>query len=249
MTTDPPRELSQEAEDLVDQKMNRLLKKSKGPKNDKHPKKNKAAKKPNALKNREPQSAAESGMLSHSKEDWEAFWGRTERYCTRYTEKCVENFCSNWYPNLCEEFCERFPQWCTPDPVTEQCDLQEIFHDLQIYSKYGPNWVNQVEEVCDEVDSRTCYKLRGTVDMGYAEMSHEQLDHMWQISYSGEFDEYNPYFCEDGEFETDTDEFPLEDITGIVMTNIYVDQDPYCKPEVQQNILDPLSEIKYTMMN
>ena len=34
-----------------------------------------------------------------------------------------------------------------------------------------------------------------------------------------------------------------------MISNIYVDNDPYCKPELQQTILDPLSEIKYTMMN
>lgn len=45
------------------------------------------------------------------------------------------------------------------------------------------------------------------------------------------------------------EEFPLEDIDGVVISNIYVDQDPYCKPETQQAILDPLSEIKYVMMN
>jgi len=34
-----------------------------------------------------------------------------------------------------------------------------------------------------------------------------------------------------------------------VISNIYVGNDPYCKPELQQTILDPLSDFKYTMMD
>lgn len=44
-------------------------------------------------------------------------------------------------------------------------------------------------------------------------------------------------------------EFPVEDISSVVLTNIYVDDDPYCKPETQQALLDPLSVFKVTMMD
>ena len=57
--------------------------------------------------------------------------------------------------------------------------MNEIYHDLKIFSKYGPDWEDQVEELCDEVDDETCWMLRYTVDKGYAEMSLQQLDHMW----------------------------------------------------------------------
>ena len=53
----------------------------------------------------------------------------------------------------------------------------------------------------------------------------------------------------EGEFDTDSPEFPVEDITGVMLTNIYVDNDPYCKPETQQALLDPLSNIKFTLMD
>jgi len=49
--------------------------------------------------------------------------------------------------------------------------MNEIFHDLEIYSKYGPDWEDQVEAVCEEVEWYTCNSLRNTVDQGYAEMS------------------------------------------------------------------------------
>lgn len=90
--------------------------------------------------------------------------------------------------------------------------------------------------------------LRSTVDRGYAEMSIKQLDHMWQIGFSGEFDEYNEDFCEDG-WDNDTPEFPLDDIQNVVITNFYVQDDDYCKPETQMEILDHLSEYKFTMTN
>ena len=45
------------------------------------------------------------------------------------------------------------------------------------------------------------------------------------------------------------EEFPLGDIGEVVMTNIYVKDDPYCDPETQQVLLDPLSDIKFTTMS
>ena len=43
--------------------------------------------------------------------------------------------------------------------------------------------------------------------------------------------------------------FPLEDIQEVVITNFYVKDDEYCIPEKQMEILDPLSEYKFTLMN
>lgn len=57
--------------------------------------------------------------LSHNNND-ELFWERTERYCTLYPDNCIANYC-HWYPHRCEEFCDRFPQWCTPREVAQQC--------------------------------------------------------------------------------------------------------------------------------
>ena len=71
---------------------------------------------------------------------------------------------------------------------------------------------------------------------------------MWQIGYSGEFDEYNEDFC-DGGWENDAPEFPLDDIQHVVITNFYVEDDSYCKPETQMEILDELSEYKFILMN
>lgn len=110
--------------------------------------------------------------------------------------------------------------------------MLELYDELEIYSKYGEDWADQVELICDQssVDYFTCMSLRSTVDQGYAEMSIEQLNHMWQIGYSGEFDEYNEDFC-DGGWENDAPEFPLDDIQHVVITNFYVEDDAYCKPE------------------
>ena len=127
--------------------------------------------------------------------------------------------------------------------------MNTVYRDLNIFSKYGPDWAEQVERVCEEVEWYTCEMLRNSVGKGYAEMSLQQLDHMWQISFSGEFDKYNPDFCENNGWGTDMPEFPVEDISGVVLTNIYVDNDPYCNPETQQALLDPLSVLKVTMMD
>lgn len=79
-------------------------------------------------------------------------------------------------------------------------------------------------------------------------MSVQQLDHMWQISRSGQFEEYNPDFCEGGGNENDPIDFPIDHI-NVVVTNFYVQGDSYCDPKTQMELLDPLSEYKFTTMN
>ena len=80
-------------------------------------------------------------------------------------------------------------------------------------------------------------------------MSIQQLNHMWQISRSGEFEEYNPDFCEPNGDQIDPVDFPLEDIFGVVVTNFYVKDDSFCDPATQQVLLDDLSSYKFTTMN
>lgn len=83
-TAEPPRELSDEATDLVEEKRGRLLKKSKAPKN---AKKSKSPKKKS--KSKEENMSTESGSLGHDHYyDNEEFWDRTERYCTAYPDNC-----------------------------------------------------------------------------------------------------------------------------------------------------------------
>ena len=110
--------------------------------------------------------------------------------------------------------------------------MLELYDDLKIYSKYGEDWDHQVDELCDEVDFDTCLMLRATVDKGYTEMSIQQLDHMWQISRSGQFEEYNPDFCDGDGNQNDHIDFPIENINNeIFVTNFYVQGDSYCDPE------------------
>lgn len=101
--------------------------------------------------------------------------------------------------------------------------MLELYDDLKIYSKYGEDWDHQVDNLCDYVSFDTCLALQSTVGAGYTEMAIQQLDHMWQNSRSGEFEEYNPDFCDgDGNLDDPTD-FPLEDIDDdVVITNFYV---------------------------
>lgn len=85
-TAEPPRELSDEATDLVEEKRGRLLKKSKAPK---HAKKSKSPKKAKKSKSKEENKSTESGSLGHHNSyDNEEFWDRTERYCTAYPNNC-----------------------------------------------------------------------------------------------------------------------------------------------------------------
>lgn len=55
---------------------------------------------------------------------------------------------------------------------------------------------------------------------------------MWQISRSGQFEEYNPDFCDGDGDQNDPTDFPIENIySEIFVTNFYVQGDSYCDPE------------------
>lgn len=238
----PPRELSEASEDILGDKADRYLRKSRSLKKEKKPK----------SKSKSKSRSKSPADTSHSHNDnQDEFWNRTERYCQRYPDNCINNWCS-WYPYKCDEFCDRFPQWCTPPEVRAQCAMHEVYEDLKIYSKYGPEWEDQVDSLCDDhrVSYHMCHQLRSTVGQGYAEMAIQQLDHMWQVGNSREFDEYSGEFCEGDGWQEDAPEFPLDQISSeVVMTNIYVKDDPVCWPETQQALLDSLSDVKYTTMN
>lgn len=131
--------------------------------------------------------------LSYYSHSYESYWDRTERYCEHYPDNCFK-YC-DWYPHYCEAFCDRFPQFCIPDDVKSYYDFLALVEELEIYSFYGPNWADQVVAICERVDTASCESLEATVsttevdgDSGYREMSVQQLEHLWQQSYTGEFD-------------------------------------------------------------
>jgi len=83
---------------------------------------------------------------------YNSYWTRIEQYCTWNPDSCL-SYC-DWYPDYCDEFCSRFPQWCVPQPPASIKNRQiflDLFDELNIYSRYGPNWEAQVDEICEEV--------------------------------------------------------------------------------------------------
>lgn len=77
-------------------------------------------------------------------------------------------------------------------------------------------------------------------------MSCKQLVHMWQNSYTREFEEFNPDFFTNGWLDdTDTPDFPVENVT-VNMFNFFVEGDSTCDPEANQPLLDPLAYFRGT---
>jgi len=182
-------------------------------------------------------------LWSHS---YESYWDRTEKYCEHYPDNCFK-YC-DWYPHYCDAFCERFPQFCIPDEVKNFYDFLDLVAELEIYSFYGPKWADQVDAICEKVDTASCDALKATVstvedgDAGYREMSVQQLEHMWQQSYTGRFMEYNDSFRTSFADEAAAD--GLEDGIKAISTtvaNIYVQDDQVCTPKVQQDIFKTLT--------
>ena len=167
----------------------------------------------------------------------EDYWARTERYCMYYPSSCY-NYC-DWYPSFCDEFCERLPQYCVPDEIRNFYAFLDIVRDCEIYSFYGPNWSEQVEQICARVNFQTCNSLRATTDGRYREMSVQQLDHMWQNSYTQKFQSWNPTFATDYE-DGDQSDIDLSAIDETFVENIYLANDKVCDADVNQGVLSAI---------
>ena len=103
---------------------------------------------------------------------YSSYWYRVERYCKYYPNSCY-HYC-DWYPSWCNEFCKRFPQFCepqTPAEIEAYYDLLDVYIACGVESLYGPNWADQVDDVCKRVSWYTCKSLKYTVNAGLAEMS------------------------------------------------------------------------------
>lgn len=116
-----------------------------------------------------------------------SYWDRIKRYCKYYPSSCF-NYC-DWYPSWCDEFCEVLPEFCddTPEDIKTYFELYDVYDELGIESLYGPDWADQVVEVCEKVSTKTCTNLQMTVNLGRSEMSVNQLDHMYQQVYTKSF--------------------------------------------------------------
>ena len=87
-----------------------------------------------------------------------SYWDRVKRYCKWNPSSCF-NYC-DWYPNWCEEFCENLPEFCTPEEIRTHYELFDLYAELGVESLYGPDWADQVEEVCKKTTTKNCENLR-----------------------------------------------------------------------------------------
>ena len=55
-------------------------------------------------------------------------------------------------------------------------------------------------QLCTRVGTASCTALEATVGAGFKEMAVQELDQMWQNSFSGAFNTWSPTFSEDGWF-------------------------------------------------
>ena len=106
-----------------------------------------------------------SSSYSHSYYNYDP-WARTKKYCSYYPSKCYK-YC-DWYPSYCDEFCENLPEFCVPEEIRNFYSLQKIMEENDVFSRYGPNWKDQVDDICKEVGYKTCTSLKSTVDSGKA---------------------------------------------------------------------------------
>lgn len=93
-------------------------------------------------------------------------WARTKKYCKYYPSKCY-NYC-DWYPSYCDGFCENLPEFCTPEDIRNWYYLQNAMEESDVFSMNGPNWADQVDDICKVVNSSTCTSLKSTIDSGKA---------------------------------------------------------------------------------
>lgn len=85
---------------------------------------------------------------------YNSYWDRTASWCYRNGDSC-NNYCS-WYPSYCSEFCHWLPQYCGKKEITNQCELNALYEELDIYSFYGPNFDTEVATICENVGYYTC---------------------------------------------------------------------------------------------
>ena len=159
------------------------------------------------------------------------YWARIERYCSWYPANCF-NYC-DWYPAYCDEFCSRLPQFCIAPAIRDYYALQDVVEKLHINSFYGPDWATQVAAICWKVDYYTCKSFKATVDAGFAEMGVQQLEHMFQMSFTSSFNQYS------STFEADQTVMPI-DVTGVTTQNrsFYLRNDSTCDPAINMAVLD-----------
>lgn len=125
----------------------------------------------------------------------------------------------------------------------------DLFDELNIYSRYGPNWAEQVDEICAEVSEASCDAFKATItdnegrrldavtaDEGLKEMSIQQYEHMWQQSYHRKFNEWSATWAEDG-WTADIPEINVADI-ATRMVNFYGSADDKCDIEINKALLD-----------
>ena len=133
VSSEPPRELKEDGEELLEDKFRELRGKSSRANSKKDKSSERTTSSSSTRTSSSTTSNAENGSLAKSRQGSgnnngtpghrhtaDIFWERTERYCTKYPDNCSAGFC-NWYPDKCEEFCERFEQWCLPPEVSAQC--------------------------------------------------------------------------------------------------------------------------------
>lgn len=133
------------------------------------------------------------------------------------------------------------------------CDTEEFFEGLNwgwytlmknaldilgIESFYGPNWPEQVSDLCWYLgeDSETCHSLRNTIlgpihEDGVIEGSHEvsvkALFHMAQNSMENNFQKYEDWYTW-GSWWHNNDTVPLENIKDIPIRYMYMSEDKMC---------------------
>ena len=175
---------------------------------------------------------------SHNRRDYNYDpWARTKKYCKYYPEKCY-NYC-DWYPSYCDGFCENLPEFCTPkdnrpEEVRNFYDLQDVMDELKIFSRYGPTWESEVEEICKDEDATTCEYLESTIGSPRAEVSDTQWEHMFQMNFSGAFTLFSDNFEED----QTVDKIDISSVTNR-MVNIYQPTtDDKCDVELNRGLLD-----------
>ena len=79
------------------------------------------------------------------------------------------------------------PEFCVPDVLANYYAFLTISDELGIFSFYGPDWENQVTQLCERVGEASCAALQATVGAGFKEVAVQELDQMWQNSFSGAF--------------------------------------------------------------
>lgn len=126
------------------------------------------------------------------------WWDQVDSYCNNNTGACY-SFC-DWYPGNCNAFCNKsqFSAFCRPKRFTEFYELKQVALDKQIFSFYGApvEWEMKVESLCgdERVSFETCEALKLTVSESFAEMSFQQLEHLWQQDFTKQFTEFSTTF-------------------------------------------------------